>query len=96
MLLKWLFYLLDAAVYPLSVVLAFWLADKVDFGGSDAAGQGMAAGFGALAYAAAGVVVCFVASLVASYKLLGKCWPAVTVFVGLLVVLLLWWILYTY
>lgn len=95
MVSKWLFYLLDVIAYPLVIFLAFWLADKVDFGGSDAAGRGMAAGFGALFYAAISVVIYFIISLVASNKLLGSCWPAVIVFAVFIVVLLLWYCVMT-
>ena len=57
--------------------------------------QGMAGGYQMLYYAMVAVVICFIVSLFASYKLVGSCWPAVIVLIGFIVMLFLWYSIMT-
>ena len=84
MIPKWLYYLLNVAAYPLAIYLAVWLSNN-SYVRYDP--QGMAGGYQMLYYAMVAVVICFIVSLFASYKLVGNCWPAVIVFIGLIVML---------
>lgn len=89
MIPKWLYYLLNAAAYPLAIYLAIWLSNN--FSSTRYDPQGMAGGFEMLYYAIVAVVICFIVSLFASYKLVGSCWPAVIVSILFIVVLFLWY-----
>ena len=66
MIPKWLYYLLNVTAYPLAIYLAIWLSNNVRYDP-----QGMAGGYQMLYYAMVAVVICFIVSLFASYKLVG-------------------------
>lgn len=90
MIPKWLYYLLNVTAYPLAIYLAIWLSNNVRYDP-----QGMAGGYQMLYYAMVAVVICFIVSLFASYKLVGSCWPAVIVLIGFIVMLFLWYSIMT-
>ena len=90
MIPKWLYYLLNVTAYPLAIYLAIWLSNNVRYDP-----QGMAGGYQMLYYAMVAVVICYIVSLFASYKLVGSCWPAVIVLIGFIVMLFLWYSIMT-
>ena len=85
---KWLYYLLNITAYPLAIYLAIWLSNNSHVRYDP---QGMGGGYQMLYYAMVAVVICFIVSLFASYKLVGSCWPAVIVLIGFIVMLFLWY-----